>query len=411
MRSHAVLVAVVGSVLGLCVGVAEAHSGISLQTIYLDNIDVAYRSTIRIVTDEPIEAIGNISITGGLVRQVGDQSIFAPVTYPFPGFDDYEPDTHLLITQDKFAEITGSPIIETNDYSLGSPDGFGTFEQGSDGMMTLLPEYQTTSMDFIQIVSPSWDTRLNVTVYTSNQTYQVHVSPWAMGVCGYYISPPDTDFGQVRVGTTATADVIKDHAGECWCYGSHEYTVNFPDAEGAFRLAAEDLSTSPDVGNYTFLPQMRGQTNCEAINDHWPAQGIISFSGCGVGPVFAADQTPGTTLEFGELEINSFFDVFTEVSNLTDDNELGDLTRLITHATIEGDAAGAFQLLDGDWCDLLVGQMDQLQLRFDATGLAAGEYEAVLVIPAMWVPSPARPIWAKSTLSHCMPLSCPSRQY
>lgn len=104
-------------------------------------------------------------------------------------------------------------------------------------------------------------------------------------------------------------------------------------------------------------------------------------TGRGVGPVFASEIALGETIEFGEVSIDSFFDVFFEIGNVTQDEELGDLTCLNFRAEIVGDDAAMFEIVGDSEGTLLVGESRNLQLRFVGDGLVQlRDYEASLII-------------------------------
>jgi hypothetical protein len=104
------------------------------------------------------------------------------------------------------------------------------------------------------------------------------------------------------------------------------------------------------------------------------------MSGSGVGPVFDASRTPDSTIEFGQVPIDSLFDVLLDIRNITGDAALGDLTNLTVEADVEGDGAAAFSIVGQDRFDLSKGQTSSLRLRFNAADQSLGKYLAQLLL-------------------------------
>ncbi|MBN1589690.1 MAG: PEP-CTERM sorting domain-containing protein [Pirellulales bacterium] len=350
----------------------EAQAGITVDLTdrtfgELYNVSLAIRST------SPITAIGNVALDGP-VHQVSNQTVFAEQCGSFEVSD-----THLLFSSSQLASFAS--IVESNDYSnpvgVSSYAGMGTFGQSDDTMMRFKSQYQQTDLSFLRLVTTPENFAnvfLALTVETTDETLQIRVSPWPIeGTCGYYC-PVSYDFGNVRVGTTASKPTNIGQAGVCFCVydGSMLENVVAP--------------FSRNASSVYFSPHAQGSASLEAamvgLGGGWPwtAPTPIPMTGSGVGPVFDASQTPGSTLEFGDAAVDSFLDVLLDVSNITDDGDLGDLTRLTVSAEITGDAAGAFEVISQDLLELLAGQTDSLRLRFNAAGLAPGNYLAQLVL-------------------------------
>jgi len=351
--------------------------------------------TLTLFSDgAPFVAAGAIEIFGNVhqANRYGTiPTVFLDQVPPLPTYA-MTCDTHLLFTQSQVIPLPPF-IVETN--SMDNPSGLplagtlkygrGTFGQSLGGEMSIMPPYRSTTIDLLQLVTVAFDPPPSVClqmVTADDVVHSIEVSPnWSGSVM---ILPPVVDFGNVRVGTTAN-DILSAHIesenpverdGLFWgrgafgprgveCYLSSEY--------------------SSDVVSPVFSPTSRGQFSETGVLTAGPdiEPGQVELRGTGVGPVFGylAAQAPDMTIEFGDGPVvESCFDVFFGIGNMTDDPELGSLTKLTAVATIEDDAAGAFEILDGNLFDLLTDQTDEIHLRFNTDGLAAGEYEATLVL-------------------------------
>ncbi|MBN1589992.1 MAG: PEP-CTERM sorting domain-containing protein [Pirellulales bacterium] len=392
-------VLVVAVLSGMLFGPLEAQAAVELVAYQFPDPAGGLQSWgfTLISNGDPIEAFGNLSIDG-LVHQINP---YLGTLYPTVFLDQCESslppeyagcDTHLLLRQNQFSVIAGSPIVETNDESnpagLYDPShpylqfGMGQFGQG-EGFMALRPEYQSTSLDFLQVVLPAgYSATLSGMAVCGGTEYPFSFVP-ALPDKWIALTPEFVDFGETRVGTTASHGVHAAVVSESPVLGSvggdfHAYGPPF----GPQGLSC-DLSGSGCDIECTFSPTSRGPFL--GGGEMWSSSleilpGYIDFSGTGVGPVFAAEQAPGTTIEFGDFPAESFFDVFFDLSNATDDPELGNLTKLTIDASIEGDAAGAFEILGADLLELSVSETQQLQIRFNAAGLVPGDHEAQLVL-------------------------------
>jgi len=344
----------------------------------------------RLTADEPILAIGNIRLAAPVPQ------VWSCYDHSTVYLDDWQGnvflnpdwaqfDTHLLISSGQIASTTGLPLTEGNDgsnpaglslddgvpYGCAGKAGMGMFGQPGNGMMILRPECQSTSLDLIQIAMYGWDPSANLSldVYTAAVARQLVIGPYTMnGPCGYYC-PFSYDFGNVRVGTTASKNADIGQAGTC--------TACTYDGD---ILQGVAVPFGRNAQHVYFSPQSRGWFDQEASAVEWTGTAPVSLSGRGVGPVFNASQAPGTTVEFGEVSIDSFFDVLLDVGNVTGDPESGELTKLTVSAEITGDAAGAFEVIGQDVLGLLKGEAGSLGLRLDAAGLAPGDYLAQLVL-------------------------------
>ena len=114
----------------------------------------------------------------------------------------------------------------------------------------------------------------------------------------------------------------------------------------------------------------------------WNPPAEITLSGTGVGPVFESSVTPGGEIDFGEVQVDSFFDVMIQIENVTTDGDLGDLTDLtLLSAEISGADADMFSLvgfLPGTVLSVL--DIESLVVRFDTAAAASGHRSAMLTI-------------------------------
>ncbi|MBN1910495.1 MAG: PEP-CTERM sorting domain-containing protein [Pirellulales bacterium] len=353
-------------------------------------------------SDEPIIAVGNI-VMPGPVHQVSygpSNWVFlddASTIGPWQNFEPY--DTHLLLRRSDVV-VDGGPITEWHDGSdpggLNPPSpiscGAGSFGEGGNGMLLLKPGVQGTHLDVLQAIPAdagySWGGPLNMTLRTVTTTYYASIWPWGLnGTVGCWVRSPEGsaqaplyDFGNVRIGTTATKTVEWGQAGVT---EEGPYCLpEFPELNAPFY----PYGSVP--GRYVFAPETHGKHTEQGVLygidsfGEWYLDTYVplDFSGTGVGPEFSSDHTPGSLIEFGTLSVDSFFDVFVELANTTPDAELGLLTQLSVLASIENNDQNAFGLL-GDTCFcLLVGEENSLGVRFDTSGLPPGDYTAEFVL-------------------------------
>jgi hypothetical protein len=386
--------------LGMFASIPGAHAGIRMCVAAGADPALTLRSyLVTLTSTSPIQAIGGIRIDGQ-VHQANQFSGSTPVPTVFLNTVPSEVvayDTHLTLGQSQFSAITGSSIVESNDQSNPAGlsvapwnFGMGVFTQGTGGLMTLKPAYQSTNLSVLQIILPTRCGSIQESLSIALRAVVGGVSYDVTSANGVLVDPASITFGNVRVGTTATKSTLawidqtsplSEDEEDFWFFGSSSPCFGPPwNGEHCVSLSRLGKTGIP----YTFSPMSRGAFAGRGILDG--AWGFytgwvgIPLSGTGVGPVLDAEQAVGTTIQFGDIPAESFFDVFFDVGNATGDAELGDLTELTVDATIDQDAAGAFEILGEELLELAVGQNGQLHLRFNTAGLAPGEYLARLLL-------------------------------
>jgi len=212
--------------------------------------------------------------------------------------------------------------------------------------------------------------------------------------------------GNVRIGTSGTASVTVNNVGDGNDSGvagsgvsgapggGSNLNGSLAGSSGTFVGAGGSLSL-PDDGSrkfdYAFTPighglkqemvtlslangSANGTNSAEVLN--------LQLSATGVGPEFASSVAPGSTLGFGEVPIDSFFDVFFDISNDTPDAELGVLTTLtLLSASFSGPDADRFSLVGfTPGTGLAKSEDETIQVRFDPGTDPIGPKSATLTI-------------------------------
>ncbi len=199
------------------------------------------------------------------------------------------------------------------------------------------------------------------------------------------VSSTDVNFGAVRVGTNASADVTIANAGglgAATLLGQVESASGVfagPDETG-FALGEGEASDK----TFTFAPTSRGTFDQQLLvtsNAPRDAEAILSLMGEGVSPVFASDQTPGTTLDLGIADSGVTTALVLTIGNISDDDNGGndDLTDLTLDFVLSGVDAALFSV------DLVpgtrVGQGDDVELLVTFLGAESlGDYAATLTL-------------------------------
>ena len=172
------------------------------------------------------------------------------------------------------------------------------------------------------------------------------------------LSVSNTNFGNVRVGTSATASVTVTNTGE----SGSTLTGNISSASGSeFTPNSGTQSFSLDQNQatsrtFTYTPTDQG-TDSETItvSSNEDGSDTANLTGTGVTPVFSSSVSPGSEIDFGMIHLNTavldhpdipptVYETIT-ISNITTDADLGNLTDLsILDAYITGD--GTFDIID-----------------------------------------------------------------
>ncbi|MBN2216736.1 MAG: hypothetical protein JW719_05130, partial [Pirellulales bacterium] len=282
--------------------------------------------TIHLRSDSsPIVAFEDIYIDGD-VHQVN--ACFGSTVLPSVFLDDGLPpehwpyDTHLLLLESQIM-VQMMPIDETNwrENIFGfPPDPPYSFSLGmfGGGRMAMTPSSWSNNLDFLQVVLPAG---MSTFFHCMIGDYDGWMFPIDMQIgmmpSGITVDPSQVDFGPNRVGTTASAYVYAQLT-----YGE-ETDGWYSASPSPFGPSSGWCWLSPDYQSgltYTFSPTSRGTfdgTGEVGAIGYDPA--FVALSGTGVGPVFGAEQSPGSTIEFDPVPPDSFFDVFFDLSNVTTD--------------------------------------------------------------------------------------------
>ena len=118
----------------------------------------------------------------------------------------------------------------------------------------------------------------------------------------------------------------------------------------------------------------------QAFDSDGAGSNVITNSVQIVGPEYTSNPAPGSTMDFGEVDLGQSSTMTLEIGNLTPDGDLGNLTDLtLLDATITGPDADAFDLLNfTPGMVLSAGDLFDLLIQFNPDML--GELNATLTI-------------------------------
>lgn len=176
----------------------------------------------------------------------------------------------------------------------------------------------------------------------------------------------NTNFGNVRVGTSATATVTVTNTGS----GSSTLTGTTGAASGSefsptsgtqsFTLGQNQQNTR----TYTYTPSAQGSDSTTISVSSNAGSATRTLTGTGVSPVFSSSVAVGSTINFGE--VGYIEDRTLSVQNITTDANLGNLTDMtLLSATITGPDASYFTLENfTPGTKLSKSQLENLAIRF-----------------------------------------------
>ncbi|NUM33998.1 MAG: choice-of-anchor D domain-containing protein [Candidatus Brocadiae bacterium] len=190
------------------------------------------------------------------------------------------------------------------------------------------------------------------------------------------LSATNTNFGNVRVGTSATATVTVSNTGNA---GS-SLTGNIGPASGSefsptsgsqsFTLSQNQTANR----TYTYTPGTRGADSTTISITSNANNSSLTLTGTGVSPVFHSSVAAGSTIDFGEV---GYIGTQTlTIQNITADANLGDLTDMtLLSATITGPDASYFTL-EGftPGMKLSKSQLQNLTIRFMHEYMGSHQY-------------------------------------
>lgn len=174
--------------------------------------------------------------------------------------------------------------------------------------------------------------------WTFSFTYNQVAIPVTLGV-------NKTDFGNVRVGTSKTADITVTNTGGGTLTGTIGPAINdsyvTPNMDNtAFSLTSGGISSR----TFTYTPENRGTTVAATVDITSNAgNSSQTLTGSAVGPEVYTSAIQGSTLDFGILQPGDSASQTLDISNITTDIALSDLTDLtILSLQITGENASLF---------------------------------------------------------------------
>jgi len=199
-------------------------------------------------------------------------------------------------------------------------------------------------------------------------------------------NPTIVDIGNVRVGTTGSANLVVANTGDFGSIlsgvlpgASAEFT---PITTQAFGPLGQSESNSR---TYNYTPTARGADQLALADitsqDDPDNDAPVTLEGVGVGPVFDSNPLPDSSLDFGSLPLNDSAVLSISISNITTDGDLGGLTDLtLNDIAISGLGASQFEMV-GFSNGSTISESDSLVLdvRFNS-GAAIGFFDATLTI-------------------------------
>ena len=233
------------------------------------------------------------------------------------------------------------------------------------------------SVDYSCVDFGTRDDRITLNSSQNNiATNTVQLSNWIPGYSSYFsiseltlngneasvvtpnLSVTNTNFGNVRVGTSANASVTVTNTGQ----SGSTLTGNIGAASGS-EFSPNSSNQSFSLGQnqsssrtFTYTPANRGNDSTTVtVSSNEDGNSNATLTSTGVSPVFNSSVNPGTTIDFGMIHLNSSvqdhpdipptkYETIT-ISNITADADLGNLTDLsILNAYITGD--GIFDIID-----------------------------------------------------------------
>jgi hypothetical protein len=298
----------------------------------------------------------------------------------------------------RITEIHSGPV-ETNDFSnpvgLVMSDPYMVAGVGNvSASFTVASDFTTFAyiMDTGSYEYPHDNPRAYVTmdITVNGERYLWKNQPVGWIESAAPLPNPDAgnvDFGNVRIGTT---EMRNPQVGTYEGYDVGMWPESIMDDGDFHELGRFDFAYTPtdhgeDIGMlghcFYVWPPYPPETPVEAYVTGEGFTAYLDCTGRGVGPIFEGEAEINTTIDFGDIPPDSFFDVFFEISNVTEDEELGELTQLGFWAEITGEDANLFGIVGDDTGVLLVGESVELQLRFQGEGIACtNTYDANLII-------------------------------
>ncbi len=161
------------------------------------------------------------------------------------------------------------------------------------------------------------------------------------------LSSNNTNFGNVRVGTsnTATVTVTNTGASGSTLTGTIGAATGseFSPVSGTQSFSLSQSQSS--VRTYTYTPTARGADSTTISISSNVNNTTASLTGTGVSPVYSSSVAPNSTIDFGTVDKNITLTQTLTIQNITPDADLGNLTNLtLLSATISGADASYFSI-------------------------------------------------------------------
>lgn len=161
------------------------------------------------------------------------------------------------------------------------------------------------------------------------------------------LSASNTNFGNVRVGTSANASVSVTNTGQ----SGSTLTGSIGAASGS-EFSPVSGTQSFSLGQnqsasrtFTYTPNARGNDSTTVSISSNATNTTRTLTGTGVSPVYSSSVSPNSTIDFGTVDKNQTLTQAFTIQNLTPDSDLGNLTNLtLLSASISGIDAESFSL-------------------------------------------------------------------
>ncbi len=316
--------------------------GITVGGVYFDDIGF-------------VDAIGTYSGTwsGTLSNIIGTAPLNNPSSPTYIYSNDTNAYLNLLFTNNVVRNGSGA------DLAIFEASGAGS--AGSTGCQIRL-----TINSLTKVYTPTWIAGTTYVSYVNLDDFGIasgsyltsiqirgYTCPEYVAVAALYpnlpqvLSSSNTNFGNVRVGTSGTASVTVSNTGA----SGSTLTGTIGSASGS-EFAPTSGNQSFSLGynqsasrTYTYTPSARGtdSTNVSITSDGGNA--TKTLTGTGVSPVYSSSVAPNTTIDFGTVDKDQTLSRTLTIQNITPDADLGNLTNLtLISATISGADASYFSL-------------------------------------------------------------------
>ena len=176
---------------------------------------------------------------------------------------------------------------------------------------------------------------------------QVYYIEYGTAITTPILSASNTNFGNVRVGTSATASVTVTNSGNTGStltgtIGAASGSEIIPNSGTQSFSLGQNLSSTR---TYTYTPATRGADSTTISISSNAGSTTRTLTGTGVSPVYSSSVAPNSTIDFGTVEAYSYNEYVLRIQNITPDSELGNLTNMtLLSAAISGIDASWFSI-------------------------------------------------------------------